>query len=81
MCCDRFTRRPIQLSGKQLSDAQNDLAVTVDTPASKSEWGQNARINSNDSASRFVRQNCEQISRFSIRSPKVKEGTDATVIS
>ena len=60
----RFTRR-----ASKLADAQTVLADTVDAPASKSEWGRNARINSNDSAGRFVRRNCEQIGRFPIRSP------------
>ncbi len=72
----RFTRQ-----ASKPVDAHTGLADTVDAPASKSEWGLNAKINSNDSAGRFVRRNCEWIGRFSIRSPTVEEGTDAAVVS
>lgn len=63
------------------TDAQTGLVNTVDAPAKKSEWGQNAKINSNNSVSLSVRQSCEQICRFLISSQTVEEGTDAEVVS
>lgn len=60
----RFTRQE-----KRPADVQTALANIVDASVNKSEWGQNARINSNDSTGRFVRRNFKQIDHFLIRLP------------
>ncbi len=60
----RFTRQE-----RGPADVQTGPANIVDAPVNKSEWGQNARINSNDSTGRFVRRNCKQIDHFLIRLP------------
>ena len=49
LCSDRFARQ-----ASKSADAQTGLADIMDALASKPEWGQNARMKTNDLAGRFV---------------------------
>lgn len=62
-------------------NSQTGLANTVDALASKSEWGQNAQINSNNLASWFVEQDCRNTECYLICSPAVEACTDAAIVS